>query len=180
MAAALTLPTDSAPLPAEQRIVLYGVSWKDYVILRDVLDGPTPRMTYLEGTLGDEELCGAVPKRVLSEARLRDRGPVRRARGHAGGAAGVRGRGLPAVALPSPAARAPLFSLRARAALLALSLGSQPETVTTLPAAAGAAVGDDVAAVVAASAFALAAFFFADAADLAMTFGAAKKRASPG
>jgi hypothetical protein len=52
MAAAVTLSQEPSPDPAgEQRILLYGVSWKDYVILRDVLDGPTPRMTYLEGAL---------------------------------------------------------------------------------------------------------------------------------
>lgn len=32
-------------------MVIYGVSWKDYVILREALDTPGLRMTYLEGAL---------------------------------------------------------------------------------------------------------------------------------
>lgn len=32
-------------------MLLYGVTWKEYVLLRDLLDGPTPRMTYLKGRL---------------------------------------------------------------------------------------------------------------------------------
>ena len=32
-------------------MLLYGVSWKDYVLLRELLDGPSPRMTYREGVL---------------------------------------------------------------------------------------------------------------------------------
>lgn len=51
MVAALSRPLASASTPDEQRILLHGVSWKDYVILRDVLDGPSPRMTYVEGAL---------------------------------------------------------------------------------------------------------------------------------
>jgi Uma2 family endonuclease len=51
MAAAVTLPLEAPGPQPEQRILLNGVSWKDYVILRDVLDGPTPRMTYVDGTL---------------------------------------------------------------------------------------------------------------------------------
>jgi Uma2 family endonuclease len=35
----------------EQRMVIHGVSWKDYVILREALDTPGLRMTYCEGTL---------------------------------------------------------------------------------------------------------------------------------
>lgn len=35
----------------EQRFVLQGVTWKDYTIMRDVLDVPGLRMTYLEGML---------------------------------------------------------------------------------------------------------------------------------
>lgn len=35
----------------EQRMVIHGVSWKDYVILREALDTPGLRMTYLKGTL---------------------------------------------------------------------------------------------------------------------------------
>ena len=64
MAAAVTLdrPPASLPRAEEQRIVLYGVSWKDYLILRDVLDGPSPRMTYLEGAL---ELMSPSPNHEL-------------------------------------------------------------------------------------------------------------------
>jgi Uma2 family endonuclease len=50
MAAASPLP----PLPvtrAEQRMVIYGVRWKDYVILREALDTPGLRMTFCEGVL---------------------------------------------------------------------------------------------------------------------------------
>lgn len=32
-------------------MLLYGVSWKEYVLLRDLFDGPSPRMTYLRGRL---------------------------------------------------------------------------------------------------------------------------------
>jgi Uma2 family endonuclease len=39
-----------APAPAEQRMLLH-VSWKEYVLLRDLLDGPGLRMTYLKGAL---------------------------------------------------------------------------------------------------------------------------------
>ena len=35
----------------EQRMVIHGVSWKDYVILREALDTPGLRMTYCEGML---------------------------------------------------------------------------------------------------------------------------------
>jgi Uma2 family endonuclease len=41
------LPKD---LP-EQRMLIYGVRWKDYVILREALDTPGLRMTYCEGVL---------------------------------------------------------------------------------------------------------------------------------
>jgi Uma2 family endonuclease len=51
MAAAVTLPLDAVEAPHEQRIVLHGVSWKDYLIMRDVLEGPAPRMTYVDGAL---------------------------------------------------------------------------------------------------------------------------------
>src|SRR5262249_44764799 len=48
MAAAATLPL-AAP-PAEQRMLLH-VTWKEYVIMRDLLDGPALKMTYLRGAL---------------------------------------------------------------------------------------------------------------------------------
>jgi Uma2 family endonuclease len=50
-AANLVLSEPPGPTLDEQRILLHGVTWKDYVILRDVLDGPSPRMTYLAGRL---------------------------------------------------------------------------------------------------------------------------------
>ena len=37
--------------PDEQRMLLRGVAWKEYVILRELMDGPGLRMTYLEGAL---------------------------------------------------------------------------------------------------------------------------------
>jgi Uma2 family endonuclease len=43
-------PTGSTAT-AEQRMVIHGVSWQDYVILREALDTPGLRMTYCEGTL---------------------------------------------------------------------------------------------------------------------------------
>lgn len=49
MVAALTWDTPLA-LP-EQRMVIYGVRWKDYVILREALDTPGLRMTYCEGAI---------------------------------------------------------------------------------------------------------------------------------
>lgn len=43
---------DAAPpsMP-EQRILIHGVSWKEYVILREAIDTPGLRMTYLNGAL---------------------------------------------------------------------------------------------------------------------------------
>jgi len=38
-------------LAVEQRILVNGVRWKDYVILREALDTPGLRMTYLDGSL---------------------------------------------------------------------------------------------------------------------------------
>jgi len=35
----------------EQRMLIYGVRWKDYVILREALDTPGLRMTFCEGAL---------------------------------------------------------------------------------------------------------------------------------
>ena len=58
MAAATSVRPDAMPArapvatpPAEQRMVIHGVSWKDYVILREALDTPGLRMTYCEGVL---------------------------------------------------------------------------------------------------------------------------------
>src|SRR4051812_6386473 len=53
-AAAMTAAMGPATLDAdaEQRFVLRCLSWKDYVLLRDVLDDrPGVRMTYFKGTL---------------------------------------------------------------------------------------------------------------------------------
>jgi Uma2 family endonuclease len=41
----------SAQVPPDQRMLIRGVSWKDYVILREALDTPGLRMTYCEGAL---------------------------------------------------------------------------------------------------------------------------------
>jgi Uma2 family endonuclease len=54
MVAAPSLPEVLAPSPAEreQRFILSDVSWKDYVLLSDILgDRPSVHLTYLEGTL---------------------------------------------------------------------------------------------------------------------------------
>ncbi len=44
-------PLAAALADVEQRMVIHGVRWKDYVILREALDTPGLRMTYCEGTL---------------------------------------------------------------------------------------------------------------------------------
>ena len=53
-AASVHAPAGAPPAPpsdlGEQRMLLY-VSWKEYVVMRDLLDGPALRMTYLEGKL---------------------------------------------------------------------------------------------------------------------------------
>jgi Uma2 family endonuclease len=52
MAALAATPVMPAlPRMAEQRMLLHGVSWKDYVILREALEIPGLRMTYCEGKL---------------------------------------------------------------------------------------------------------------------------------
>lgn len=52
MAAVAKAPSLAATLAdVEQRMVVFGVRWKDYVILREALDTPGLRMTYCEGTL---------------------------------------------------------------------------------------------------------------------------------
>lgn len=48
--AAVSVPEPPSGL-AEQRMLIHGVSWKDYVILREALDTPGLRMTYCEGML---------------------------------------------------------------------------------------------------------------------------------
>jgi Uma2 family endonuclease len=44
-------PTSGTPVEREQRMLIHGVSWKDYVVLREALDIPSLRMTYCEGML---------------------------------------------------------------------------------------------------------------------------------
>jgi Uma2 family endonuclease len=51
MAIAATPVPQVLPISVEQRMLLHGVSWKDYVILREALDTPGLRMTYCEGML---------------------------------------------------------------------------------------------------------------------------------
>jgi Uma2 family endonuclease len=49
--AAAATTAAAAAAAVDQRMVLYNVRWKDYVILREALDTPGLRMTYCEGTL---------------------------------------------------------------------------------------------------------------------------------
>jgi Uma2 family endonuclease len=51
MATAEKRAPDAAPISVEQRMLIHGVSWKDYVILREALDTPSLRMTFCEGML---------------------------------------------------------------------------------------------------------------------------------
>lgn len=52
MVAALSLPRRPARLALpEQRILINGVRWEDYVLIRERLDTPSLRMTYLRGSL---------------------------------------------------------------------------------------------------------------------------------
>jgi Uma2 family endonuclease len=51
---AVAMPRGLSELPLvlpEQRMLIYGASWKDYVVLREVLDTPGLRMTYCKGVL---------------------------------------------------------------------------------------------------------------------------------
>jgi hypothetical protein len=49
---ATVLPEIPAPSPDEDRfVVLHDVEWKTYCALRELLDGPGIRMTYLKGAL---------------------------------------------------------------------------------------------------------------------------------
>jgi Uma2 family endonuclease len=52
MATAVAIPVlPAGAVSVEQRMLINGVSWKDYVILREALDTPGLRMTYCEGML---------------------------------------------------------------------------------------------------------------------------------
>jgi hypothetical protein len=61
----------SAPPPpppaGDHRVCIHGVSWKDYLVVRDVLDGPGVRMTYLEGAL---EIMSASPAHELWKTNI--------------------------------------------------------------------------------------------------------------
>jgi Uma2 family endonuclease len=65
MAAVSTL--ELTPAPDEQRMLLHGVSWKEYVILRELMDRPGLRMTYLEGEL---ELMSPSPEHELWKTNI--------------------------------------------------------------------------------------------------------------
>ena len=68
VAAASVAPTPLiARAPDEQRMLLHNVGWKDYVILREVLDGPGVRMTYLGGVL---ELMSPSPEHELWKTNI--------------------------------------------------------------------------------------------------------------
>ena len=41
----------TAPVDADQRVVIHGVPWRTYLAIRELLDSPGLRMTYIEGTL---------------------------------------------------------------------------------------------------------------------------------
>jgi Uma2 family endonuclease len=61
MVAAVSMPgLESAP--DEQRMLLHDVSWKEYVIFRELMDRPGLRMTYLRGAL---ELMSPSPEHEL-------------------------------------------------------------------------------------------------------------------
>jgi Uma2 family endonuclease len=50
-ALAWSRPSDLPSVQPEQRMAIYGVTWKDYVILREALDTPGLRMTFCQGVL---------------------------------------------------------------------------------------------------------------------------------
>ncbi len=63
--AAALPPTPATPpttAPGEQRMLLSNVSWKEYVLLRDLLDRPGLRMTYRRGAL---ELMSPSPEHEM-------------------------------------------------------------------------------------------------------------------
>lgn len=51
MAAATSMKADVLAVQSEQRMLIHGVTWQNYVTLRDALDTPGLRMTYCEGVL---------------------------------------------------------------------------------------------------------------------------------
>jgi Uma2 family endonuclease len=67
MVAAVASMPGLAPAPDEQRMLLHDVSWKEYVILRELIDRPGLRMTYLQGAL---ELMSPSPAHELWEKNI--------------------------------------------------------------------------------------------------------------
>jgi Uma2 family endonuclease len=63
-------PLQPAPPPEEQRMVLYGVSWKEYAVLRDLFDGPGLFMTYRRGALELMSPCAEHDLRKKNIARF--------------------------------------------------------------------------------------------------------------
>jgi Uma2 family endonuclease len=56
MAVAAFVPLQPGAVPVQprdvdQRVILHGISWRDYSVLRDLLEDSAVRMTYLEGAL---------------------------------------------------------------------------------------------------------------------------------
>jgi Uma2 family endonuclease len=58
MSSAATVPVAAAPL-GEQRFVLSSVDWRTYCVMRELLDSPGLRLTYLDGAL---ELMSPSPR----------------------------------------------------------------------------------------------------------------------
>jgi Uma2 family endonuclease len=66
--AAASLPISTAS--REQRMLILGVTWKDYMILREALDTPGLRMTYLKGALELMSPSKAHERKKTTIARL--------------------------------------------------------------------------------------------------------------
>ena len=66
MVAAPSIPEVASP-PGEQRMLLHGVGWKEYVILRELLDQPGLHLTYREGTL---ELMSPSPEHEIWKTNI--------------------------------------------------------------------------------------------------------------
>ncbi len=49
--AAAVRSATAAPASADQRVIIHGVPWRTYCAIRELLDSPGLRMTYIEGTL---------------------------------------------------------------------------------------------------------------------------------
>lgn len=85
MVAATSLPF-ADPDPGERRVLLHGVSWRDYVIVREALDSPGVRMTYLEGALEimspsrEHELAKKFVARLVETYAFSMRIPLKRSR----------------------------------------------------------------------------------------------------